>query len=183
MKIKIIEPTTSEEFKKYYNLRYEILRKPWGEPPGSERDEGEETSIHRMIIDNKTGNALAVGRLQFNSEDEAQIRYMAVADDLQGKGLGSQIISSLEHIAWRHGNKWMILSARPARCSLDSHLTAVAAMTTSSIRCRSGTITAQFVFVDGSVQFLSENIDYITYQRLGDRRDGEPLPDEWNTNY
>ena len=110
--MKIIEPTTSEEFKKYYNLRYEILRKPWGQPPGSERDEGEETSIHRMIIDNKTGNALAVGRLQFNSEDEAQIRYMAVANGYQGKGLGSQIISSLEHIARRHGNKWMILSAR-----------------------------------------------------------------------
>ena len=42
---------------------------------------------------------------------------------------------------------------------------------------------AQFVLCDGSVQFLSENIDYITYQRLGDRRDGQPLPDEWNTNY
>ena len=42
---------------------------------------------------------------------------------------------------------------------------------------------AQFVFVDGSVQFLSENIDYITYQRLGDRRDGEPIPEEWNVNY
>ena len=112
MKIKIIEPTTSEEFKKYYNLRYEILRKPWGQPPGSEKDEGEETSIHRMIIDNKTGNALAVGRLQFNSEDEAQIRYMAVSDDFQGKGLGSQIISALENIAQGEGIQKIILSAR-----------------------------------------------------------------------
>ena len=110
--MKIIEPTTSEEFKKYYNLRYDILRKPWGQLPGSERDEREETSIHRMIIDNKTGNALAVGRLQFNSEDEAQIRYMAVADDLQGKGLGSQIISSLEDVARRKGINRIILSAR-----------------------------------------------------------------------
>jgi prepilin-type N-terminal cleavage/methylation domain-containing protein/prepilin-type processing-associated H-X9-DG protein len=42
---------------------------------------------------------------------------------------------------------------------------------------------AQFAFVDGSVQFLAEHIDYITYQRLGDRRDGQPIPDEWNTNY
>ena len=110
--MKIIEPTTSEEFKKYYNLRYEILRQPWGQPPGSERDEGEETSIHRMIIDNKTGNALAVGRLQFNSEDEAQIRYMAVAGDLQGKGLGSQIISALEDVARGKGIQRIILSAR-----------------------------------------------------------------------
>ena len=108
----IIEPKSSEEFRKYYNLRYAILRKPWGQPPGSERDDGEETSIHRMIIDEKTEDALAVGKLQFNSEDEAQIRYMAVANGYQGKGLGSQIISSLEHIAKRHGNKWMIVSAR-----------------------------------------------------------------------
>jgi prepilin-type N-terminal cleavage/methylation domain-containing protein/prepilin-type processing-associated H-X9-DG protein len=33
---------------------------------------------------------------------------------------------------------------------------------------------AQFVLCDGSVQFISENIDYMTYQRLGDRRDGQP---------
>jgi prepilin-type N-terminal cleavage/methylation domain-containing protein len=31
---------------------------------------------------------------------------------------------------------------------------------------------AQFVFGDGSVHFLSENINYLTYQMLGDRRDG-----------
>ena len=110
--MEIIEPTTSEEFKKYYNLRYEILRKPWGEPPGSERDEGEETSIHRMIINKKTGNALAVGRLQFNSIHEAQIRYMAVADDLQGKGLGRQIISALEDVSRGKSIQRIILSAR-----------------------------------------------------------------------
>jgi len=31
---------------------------------------------------------------------------------------------------------------------------------------------AQFVFCDGSVHFLNETINYDTYQRLGDRRDG-----------
>ena len=110
--MKIIEPATSEEFKKYYNLRYEVLRKPWGQPLGSERDEREETSIHRMIINNKTRNALAVGRLQFNSTHEAQIRFMAVADDLQKKGLGSQIISALENVAQEKGMQRIILSAR-----------------------------------------------------------------------
>ena len=34
---------------------------------------------------------------------------------------------------------------------------------------------AQFVFCDGSGQFLSETIDYYTYQRLGDRWDNEPV--------
>ena len=34
---------------------------------------------------------------------------------------------------------------------------------------------AQFVFADGSVHLLPETIDYMTYQRLGDRRDGQPV--------
>jgi prepilin-type N-terminal cleavage/methylation domain-containing protein len=41
---------------------------------------------------------------------------------------------------------------------------------------------AQFVLVDGSVQFLSDNIDYVTYNRLGDRRDGGPLGEQWKNN-
>jgi prepilin-type processing-associated H-X9-DG protein len=36
---------------------------------------------------------------------------------------------------------------------------------------------AQFLFVDGSTHLLNESIDYVTYQRLGGRRDGEPLPE------
>jgi len=34
---------------------------------------------------------------------------------------------------------------------------------------------AQFVFADGSVHFLPQTITYLTYQRLGDRRDGQPV--------
>ena len=34
---------------------------------------------------------------------------------------------------------------------------------------------AQFSFADGSVHFLSESIEWITYQNLGDRRDGQTL--------
>ncbi len=37
---------------------------------------------------------------------------------------------------------------------------------------------AQFVMADGSVHFISENIDYMLYQRLGDRKDGQPVG-EW----
>lgn len=33
----------------------------------------------------------------------------------------------------------------------------------------------QFVFADGSTHFISENIDYRNYQRLGDRNDGEVI--------
>lgn len=34
---------------------------------------------------------------------------------------------------------------------------------------------AQFVLGDGSVQFLSEAVDYVTYQQLGSRNDGEAV--------
>ena len=34
---------------------------------------------------------------------------------------------------------------------------------------------AQFLMVDGSVQYIAENVNYITYQQLGDRRDGTPI--------
>ena len=33
---------------------------------------------------------------------------------------------------------------------------------------------ANFVACDGSVHFISETVDYITYQRLGDKSDGSP---------
>jgi len=112
VKITILKPTTPEEFKKYYILRYEVLRKPWGKLLGSERDNGEETSIHRMIVDKSTREVLAVGRLQFNSAHEAQIRYMAVASDYQGQGLGSRIVSVLEDIAQGKGIQRIILQAR-----------------------------------------------------------------------
>lgn len=36
---------------------------------------------------------------------------------------------------------------------------------------------AQFALCDGSARFISENIDYLTYQKLGDRRDGQTIGD------
>ena len=112
MKITVIEPQTPEEFKQYYSLRYKILRKPWGQPRGSERDNEDEISHHRMIIDEATGDAIAVGRLQFNTREESQIRYMAVADNYQGQGLGSKIVTALEDIALDKGASRIILQAR-----------------------------------------------------------------------
>ena len=39
---------------------------------------------------------------------------------------------------------------------------------------------AMIVLADGSTQFINENIDYVVYQRLGDRRDAQPLGGNWN---
>jgi prepilin-type processing-associated H-X9-DG protein len=37
---------------------------------------------------------------------------------------------------------------------------------------------ANFLFADGSARFLTDGIDYTTYQKLGARRDEEPLDDD-----
>ena len=110
--MEIIEPNTATEFKIYYNLRYEVLRKPWFQPKGSERDDGDETSLHRMIIDEPNRKAVAVGRLQFNTIEEAQIRYMAVSDDYQGKGYGRTMVNALDNIALEKGSRKIILQSR-----------------------------------------------------------------------
>ena len=110
--MKIIEPNSSAEFEQYYNLRYEVLRKPWLQPKGSEKDDDDKSSIHRMIIDESNGKAVAVGRLQFNTSEEAQIRYMAVSDNYQLKGYGNIIVKTLEDIALNKGIRNIILQAR-----------------------------------------------------------------------
>jgi N-acetylglutamate synthase-like GNAT family acetyltransferase len=109
--MKVIEPKTSEELAMYYQLRWEVLRKPWGKPRGSELDEQEEQSIHAMLVDDNN-EGIAVGRLQMNSPVEAQLRFMGVRADMQGKRLGDHIISYLEGRARAQGAKKLILQAR-----------------------------------------------------------------------
>ncbi|HLG34707.1 MAG TPA: GNAT family N-acetyltransferase [Bacteroidia bacterium] len=107
----IKEPQTKEEFEQYYHLRWEMLRKPWGFPKGSEKTDDEDKCIHAIILDEKTA-VTAVCRLQFNSDEEAQIRFMAVKENMQGKGLGKKIISFMEDKARERKRKKIILHAR-----------------------------------------------------------------------
>lgn len=104
-------PITAEDFSHYYQLRWQILRKPWQQSLGSEQDEQERYAIHRMIVDEQS-NVLAVGRLEKVTEQQGQIRYMAVDDNMQGQGLGQQIIKALEQQASILGMTDIVLNAR-----------------------------------------------------------------------
>ena len=107
----ISNPIKREEFEQYYYLRWKILRKPWNQAKGSEKDELEDKSIHRTVYD-KNGKLIGCGRLHFNSKIEAQIRYMAVEKEYQGKGVGSLILKSLEEAAKVRKAKYIILNSR-----------------------------------------------------------------------
>ena len=104
-------PQTREEFAKYYHLRWRILRKPWNQPEGSEKDELEDGAFHIMVCEND-GTVVGVGRLHFNSESESQIRYMAVEDSYRGRGIGKIVLSKLEEAAKSGGAGQIELNAR-----------------------------------------------------------------------
>jgi len=104
-------PKTAEEFEQYYQLRWQVLRQPWGQALGSERDSLEKESFHRMVVD-ENNKVLAVGRLEKTSQYSGQVRFMAVCQSAQGQGLGRQIIESLEHQAKKLGITDLTLNAR-----------------------------------------------------------------------
>ena len=109
--MRLQEPVSPEDFEKYYQLRWEVLRKPWDQPRGTEKDANEATSIHIMAIDD-AGECVGVSRLQFNSPEEAQVRFMGVRDDQQGKGVGKKLMAYLEEKGKEKGAKKIVLDAR-----------------------------------------------------------------------
>lgn len=104
-------PITDQEFEQYYHLRWQVLRQPWQQPVGSERDTIEQTCIHRMIID-ENNTVLAVGRLEKVNQFTGKIRYMAVSPEAKGQGLGLQMINELEEQAQLLGINNITLDAR-----------------------------------------------------------------------
>ena len=95
---RVVEPQSKEEFDSYFQLRWEVLRKPWNQPKGSERDELDSIAIHRMIMD-EDNNPIGVGMIIFYLPEVAQIRFMGIKSEYQGMNLGNAIIENLESLA------------------------------------------------------------------------------------
>lgn len=112
MTFEIVAPSSEQEFKRYYHLRWSVMRKPFQLPPGSEKDEFEQFAHHRMILDDK-GQPIACGRLYHTSCDEAHIRFIAVAAKWRGKGLGSAMVQALEDLARELGVRRLMMNVRP----------------------------------------------------------------------
>lgn len=108
--MEITSPKSKDDFKKYFHLRWKILRAPWNEPEGSEQDEYEDNSFHIMAIDNNS--VIGVARLQNIQPGQAQIRYMAVDDTCQNKGIGRLIVEHIESYARNNSISEIILHAR-----------------------------------------------------------------------
>jgi len=110
--MQLCAPLTSIDFDACYQLRWQVLRAPWQQPPGSERDELEADAWNLMVKDQD--QVIATGRLHESAPGIGQIRYMAVAPGQQGKGLGGMILRGLLALADSLGLNKIELNAREA---------------------------------------------------------------------
>jgi len=108
--MEIRTPVTSKEWDAYYQLRWEELRKPWNQPIGSEKDADENAFYHLAAFEDE--KILGVGCLKMINEQEAQIRFMAVANSLQRKGVGVSLMNALEVEAFSRRAHKVVLHAR-----------------------------------------------------------------------
>ena len=104
-------PRTSEEFERYRDLRWKILRAPYNKPKITEQDDVG-TEDYPIMVCEVDGIPIGVGRAHFISEDEAQIRSISVEEDWSGKGIGSIVLKELEKIVTEKGAKRIIIHAR-----------------------------------------------------------------------
>jgi predicted N-acetyltransferase YhbS len=103
VKIAIKTPVTKEDFKNYYHLRYAVLREPWGQPRGSEKDDYEPISQHFYAVDEETGEMVGVIKLLEREPKVGWLSHLAVARDLQKKGIGRMLVQAGEDAARQKG--------------------------------------------------------------------------------
>jgi N-acetylglutamate synthase-like GNAT family acetyltransferase len=98
-------PKTREEYKGYYALRYHVLREPWGQAKGTEKDDYEPISDHFMAVDDKTGEVVGTVKLVEKEPGVGQFSQMAVAPARQHQGIGKILMDTVETAARKHGYK------------------------------------------------------------------------------
>jgi ribosomal protein S18 acetylase RimI-like enzyme len=111
--MEVRSPLTMQEWDHYFNLRWQILRAPWNQAKGTEKDEieHEKNTFHAMAL-NIDNQILGVARLHLLTENKAQIRYMAVSKQSQGLGIGKLLINYLEAIAKSQNVNQIVLQSR-----------------------------------------------------------------------
>ncbi len=107
----IRSPQTDAEWQAYFQLRYDVLRAPWGQPIGSEQTSDEQLHQHFAFF-NDENQLVGVGRLDYLEAQTAQIRFMAIADQLQGQGIGRALMEEMESVSKAEGYTQIILHAR-----------------------------------------------------------------------
>ena len=109
MALKLIDHG-SNEYLQMLNLRDNLLRKPLGLTYS--HDELIKEISDTLIVCTEDEKILGCCILTKLDNNTVRLRQMAVADNLQGKGIGASIINFAENIARDKGYQKMVLHAR-----------------------------------------------------------------------
>jgi N-acetylglutamate synthase-like GNAT family acetyltransferase len=98
-------------FDESIRLRYDILREPLGLDFDADDIAEEYEQIHLGAYDD---NMRLIACLVLNPQDEhiVKMRQVAVAEHLQGKGIGQQLVIESEKLAKEKGFNHMAMNAR-----------------------------------------------------------------------
>ncbi|MBS3904154.1 MAG: GNAT family N-acetyltransferase [Simkania sp.] len=119
MKFKFIK-THQPEYPKELMLRWEVLRKPLGMPPGSELFPEENESLHLVAIEGKQ----VVGCVLFHQENEerGKLFQMAISPEYHGIGFSRRLMLTLEQALVKKGIREVYLLAGDEAISFYSHM-------------------------------------------------------------
>jgi N-acetylglutamate synthase-like GNAT family acetyltransferase len=117
--MEIRQPRNKQELGQCFDLRYRIMREPWGRPRGSEQDEFESSSFHIAAFDGV--KVIGTARLQKMTPKTAKIRYMAVEEGWRNKGAGKLMLRRLEDETKKWGMKRVTLNAREEAVAFYEH--------------------------------------------------------------
>ena len=110
MSLEIRSPQSELEWEDYYDLRYRILRKPLGQPVSEVKTAEDETATHFALYDDNQLKAIA--RLDLKENSVAQVRFVAVDSELQGKGFGKKLMLNIEDYCKKNAIQKIELQAR-----------------------------------------------------------------------
>ena len=110
MNFLIKSPETKNDFNLYYDLRWKILRKPYNQKKGSEKDTKELVSHHLMAY-LPSNKVIGVGRIHEDKNKKAQIRFMAVHSKYRNNNVGKKILKELEQYAYKNSINNIYLNA------------------------------------------------------------------------
>ena len=106
----IRKPYDTKELELMYDLRWRILFKPWIQDKNLIKDKLEKESNHFIAILNN--NIVGTARFYKINDRIAQIKYMAVDELFQRKGIGHNILSSIHMTARNQRIRYIILNSR-----------------------------------------------------------------------
>ncbi|MBX3102199.1 MAG: GNAT family N-acetyltransferase [Bacteroidetes bacterium] len=110
--LQIYAPSSTTDWDHYYQTRYETLRAPLGFPPGRYEDPTDPEALHLMAWDEALAAPAGVVRGQLLTEHAAQVRYMGVLDNYQGRGVGRLLLNAMENLLQAQGAHTAGLHAR-----------------------------------------------------------------------